>query len=85
MVWERGSEIIEGAHIGHIVTERRAHSWLLLIFGTFGFMLLVAMIVLLLVSNADFDTGPTEAPPTSGTCAPFCTADIPSPAPGGTP
>lgn len=79
MIWHRSSEVIETAHVGHVVTERSAPSWLMLILGVFGLVVAAAVIVLVLVSNADFDTGPPKAPPASGTCEPFCT--VPPPAP----
>ncbi|WP_054816354.1 hypothetical protein [Nocardia arizonensis] len=85
MVWQRSSEVTETAHIGHIVTERSATGWLMLILGVLGAVVAVALIVMLLVSNADFDTGPPKQPPASGSCEPFCGAVPPQPAPAPAP
>ncbi len=74
MIWQRSSEFTETtAHLGHIATERSTPSWLTSIFGVSLLIVAAAVIVLLLVSNADFDTGPPKAPPASGSCEPFCT------------
>jgi hypothetical protein len=45
------------------------------ILGGLASVLLVAVVVLLLVSNADFGTDRTTVPTTR--CAPFCTATVP--------
>lgn len=34
----------------------------------------LSILVMVLVSNADFGDGPPTAPPTSDTCQPFCSA-----------
>ncbi|MBH0775887.1 hypothetical protein [Nocardia bovistercoris] len=79
MFWQRSSEVAETAHVGIIVSERSAPDWMMVISVVFGAVIAVALIVLLLVSNADFDTGPPKAPPPSGTCEPFCGAAQPAP------
>lgn len=81
MVWRQTSEVTETAHIGHIVTEHSAPNWMMLILGVLGTVVAIAIVVLVLVSNADFDTGEPKAPPASGTCEPFCAAADPQPAP----
>lgn len=79
MVWQRSSEVAETAHVGIIISERSAPSWLMVILGVFGVVVTVALVVLLLVSNADFDSGPPKPPPPSGSCEPFCGAAEPAP------
>ncbi|QIS06000.1 hypothetical protein F5X71_30120 [Nocardia brasiliensis] len=69
----RGYEYFEGGHVGHVVTERRS-SWLRPTLLIFGFVIVAAILVMVVVSNADFDTGPTKVTPPPGPCAPFCTA-----------
>ncbi|MGN2636106.1 hypothetical protein ACTD5D_07905 [Nocardia takedensis] len=54
---------------------------MMLILGVLGAVVAIAIVVLVLVSNADFDTGEPKAPPASGTCEPFCAAADPQPAP----
>ncbi|MEU8898547.1 hypothetical protein [Nocardia sp. NPDC048505] len=73
MTWQSGSEFVEGVHVAQIATEKTVPYWLMMVLTVVGLMVAAAVIVLVLVSNADFDTGPTKAPPPPGTCAPFCT------------
>ncbi|WP_378733730.1 hypothetical protein [Nocardia brasiliensis] len=77
----RGYELFEIGHVGHVVVEHRT-SWLRPTLFFFGLVILAAVIVMVLVSNADFDTGPAKVTPTPGSCEPFCTAPPAPPAPG---
>jgi hypothetical protein len=75
----RGYELFEIGHIGHIVVEQRS-SWLRPALFFFGLVIALAVIVMVVVSNADFDTGPAKVTPTQGSCEPFCTAPAAPPA-----
>ncbi|GAB2642816.1 hypothetical protein [Nocardia goodfellowii] len=83
MTWQRGSEFVEGVHVGHIATDKTIPYWVMMLLAVVGFIVAGAVIVLVLVSNADFDTGPTKAPPPPGNCAPFCTGPAEPPPPPG--
>ncbi|MGY4099534.1 hypothetical protein ACW2Q0_08220 [Nocardia sp. R16R-3T] len=83
MVWERGSQILEIGHIGHTIKQGRARAGcLLLALGFLIFIMMLAVVVLLWVSNTDFGTERTKVPPTPGPCAPFCTVTVAPPEPG---
>ncbi|WP_433199952.1 hypothetical protein ACQP1G_07545 [Nocardia sp. CA-107356] len=83
MVWERGSEILEIGHIGHTINEGRLRGGCLLpALGFLIFIMVLAVVVLVWVSNADFGTERTKVPSTPGPCEPFCTATVAPPQPG---
>ncbi|WP_280445013.1 hypothetical protein [Nocardia brasiliensis] len=75
----RGYEYFEIGHVGHVVTEHRS-SWLRPTLLIFGFVIVAAILVMVVVSNTDFDTGPTKVTPPPGPCEPFCTAPAAPPA-----
>ncbi|MFI6040546.1 hypothetical protein ACIA8C_02865 [Nocardia sp. NPDC051321] len=77
----RGHELFEIGHIGHTIFETRS-SWLRPALLFFGLIIAAAVIAMVVVSNADFDTGPAKVTPTHGSCEPFCTAPPAPPAPG---
>lgn len=81
MLWERGSEMLEAGHIGHVVVEHKPRGLLLPAFIAFGLLILAGIAVLVLVSTADFDNGPNRVPTSPGACEPFCTGTPPPPAP----
>ncbi|WP_433525076.1 hypothetical protein ACQPZ2_08660 [Nocardia pseudovaccinii] len=83
MVWERGSQILEIGHFGHTIKEGRARGGCLLpALGFLIFIMVLAVVVLLWVSNADFGTERTKVPRTPGPCEPFCTVTVAPPEPG---
>ncbi|QBS41140.1 hypothetical protein [Nocardia sp. CS682] len=69
----RGYELFEIGHVGHVVVEHRS-SWLRPTLFLLGLVIVAAIVVMLVVSNTDFDTGPAKFTPTPGPCEPFCTA-----------
>ncbi|PXX68835.1 hypothetical protein DFR70_102521 [Nocardia tenerifensis] len=69
----RGHELLEIGHIGHTVIETRS-SWLRPTLIFFGLIIAFAVLAMVVVINADFDTGPAKITPTHGPCEPFCTA-----------
>ncbi|WP_040782244.1 hypothetical protein [Nocardia pneumoniae] len=71
---------IEMGALGHVVTERRS-SWLRPTMLALALVLLGAVLVLIVVSNTDFDTGPAKVTPTQGPCEPFCTQTVAPPGP----
>ncbi|WP_280486836.1 hypothetical protein [Nocardia farcinica] len=79
MMWNRASEIIYYGHVTDVAKEKSTVNWLLVGVGFFLLAVLVAIGVLVWVSNADFDTGPAKVVPTSGPCEPFCTGTPPPP------
>ncbi|MEV4125992.1 hypothetical protein [Nocardia sp. NPDC049707] len=83
MVWERGSEILEIGHIGHMIKAGRARGGCLVpALRILIFLMVLALLVLVWVSNTDFGTKRTKVPPTPGPCAPFCTVTVAPPEPG---
>ncbi|MBF6339406.1 hypothetical protein IU450_26440 [Nocardia abscessus] len=62
---------IEMAAMGDVVTERRT-SWLRPTMLALLLVILGAVLVMVVVSNTDFDTGPEKTPPPPGSCEPFC-------------
>jgi hypothetical protein len=81
MIWQRGSEILEVGHIGHTIRSG-VSAWLVPVIGGFVFVVVVAVVVLLFVTSADFHPEQTQVPVTPGSCAPFCTATGVPPPPG---
>ncbi|WP_062993252.1 hypothetical protein [Nocardia anaemiae] len=81
MVWEHGSRILEIGHIGHLANEGRTRvgGCLLPALGFLIFIMMLAVVVLVWVSNTDFDTERTKVPLTPGPCEPFCTGAPPQP------
>jgi hypothetical protein len=82
MMWERGSQILEIGHMRHTIREGRSRGCLLPALGFLIFIMMLAVVVLVWVSNADFGTDRTKVPPTPGPCEPFCTATVAPPQPG---
>ncbi|WP_405161084.1 hypothetical protein OG203_32625 [Nocardia sp. NBC_01499] len=74
-------ELFELGHIGHTVMEHRAN-WLRPVLFFLGLTIVVAVIAMVVVSNANFHSDPAKVPPTHGSCEPFCTAPPAPPAPG---
>ncbi|MEU7764513.1 hypothetical protein AB0B25_05245 [Nocardia sp. NPDC049190] len=74
----RELDAIEIGSMAEVVVERRS-SWLRPTIFALLFVILGAVLVLLVVSNADFDTGPPKVTPTQGPCEPFCTQAPQSP------
>jgi hypothetical protein len=70
---------IEVAVMGDVVTERRT-SWLRPTLLALLFVILGAVLVMVVVSNTDFDTGPEKTTPPPGPCEPFCTQNVAPPA-----
>ncbi|WP_157106721.1 hypothetical protein [Nocardia arthritidis] len=70
---------IEVAVMGDVVTERRT-SWLRPTLLALLFVILGAVLVMVVVSNTDFDTGPEKTTPPPGPCEPFCTQNVTPPA-----
>ncbi|MFG3620897.1 hypothetical protein [Nocardia sp. NPDC047654] len=70
---------IEVAVMGDVVTERRT-SWLRPTLFALLFVILGAVLVMVVVSNTDFDTGPEKTTPPPGPCEPFCTQNVAPPA-----
>jgi hypothetical protein len=70
---------IEVAAMGDVVTERRT-SWLRPTLLALLFVILGAVLVMVVVSNTDFDTGPEKTTPPPGPCEPFCTQNVAPPA-----
>lgn len=64
-----------------VVQERPMRTWLWPTLLIFGFILGVALVVMLLVSSADFGDEPARVTPTPGSCHPFCTETGAPPAP----
>lgn len=64
-----------------VVRERPLRTWLWPTLLVFGFVIGVALVVMVLVSSADFDEEPARVTPTPGACAPFCTNTPVPPAP----
>ncbi|MET8777511.1 hypothetical protein AB0H49_12880 [Nocardia sp. NPDC050713] len=81
MTWERAEDIVHYGHVGHVVEEKGSLNWVVAGLGFFAAAILLVVLVLLVVSNADFDTGPAKVVPTTGPCEPFCTGTPPPPAP----
>ncbi|WP_330228687.1 hypothetical protein OHA40_21520 [Nocardia sp. NBC_00508] len=76
----RELDAIEMGVMGEVVTERRT-SWLRPTMLALALVLLGAVLVLIVVSNTDFDTGPAKVTPTPGPCEPFCTQPVAPPGP----
>ncbi|MGO4616472.1 hypothetical protein AB4305_23800 [Nocardia sp. 2YAB30] len=74
----RELDAVEVVYLGDVVVERRS-SWLRPTIIAFLFVILGAVLVLLVVSNADFDSGPPKVTPTQGPCEPFCTQTVAPP------
>ncbi|MFF7940173.1 hypothetical protein [Nocardia gamkensis] len=70
---------IEVAVMGDVVTERRT-SWLRPTLLALLLVILGAVLVMVVVSNTDFDTGPEKTTPPPGPCEPFCTQNVAPPA-----
>jgi hypothetical protein len=66
MVFERGL----------ILEELAPRGWLVVAATAFGFVVFVALLVLLLVTRGHFHNPPSRTVPT-GSCYPFCTAGPP--------
>ncbi|WP_040790429.1 hypothetical protein [Nocardia paucivorans] len=64
-----------------VVEEKPMRTWLWLTMLIIAFVIGLAVVVMVLVSNADFDTGPAKTTPTQGPCEPFCTNTVAPPAP----
>ncbi|WP_280267012.1 hypothetical protein [Nocardia wallacei] len=63
-----------------VLLEIAPRSWLVLAVVLLGFMVFVALLVLLLVNGSSFDDPASNPPITRGSCYPFCTA-TPAPPP----
>ncbi|MFI6366399.1 hypothetical protein ACIBG0_27025 [Nocardia sp. NPDC050630] len=82
-MWERGIQILEIGHVGHAINAGRERGGCLLpALGLLIFIMVLAVVVLVWVSNADFGTERTKVPLTPGPCEPFCTVTPPQPGPG---
>ncbi|MFI5719445.1 hypothetical protein [Nocardia sp. NPDC051750] len=64
-----------------VVKERPMRTWIWPTLLIFGLVVGVALLVMVVVSTADFDTGPARVTPTPGPCQPFCTNTVAPPAP----
>ncbi|NKY58840.1 hypothetical protein HGA15_22380 [Nocardia flavorosea] len=64
-----------------IVREKPLRTWLWPTLLVFGFVVGVALVVMMMVSSADFGDEPARVTPTPGSCHPFCTNTGAPPAP----
>ncbi|WP_280457031.1 hypothetical protein [Nocardia carnea] len=64
-----------------VVRERPMRTWLWPTLLIFGLVIGVALVVMVLVSSADFGDQPARVTPTPGPCHPFCTETGAPPAP----
>ncbi|MCX4096037.1 hypothetical protein [Nocardia sp. alder85J] len=65
-----------------ILVEVAPRGWLVLAAVVLGGALFLALLVLLLVSGADFNSPANNPPIPKGSCYPFCTASPEPPPPG---
>ncbi|MBF6327306.1 hypothetical protein [Nocardia transvalensis] len=62
--------------------ERMPPGWLVPALLVLALILSTALVVMVLISGADFHDQPSRVPkPTPGACEPFCTATTPQPVP----
>lgn len=64
-----------------VVREKPMRTWLWPTLLVFGFVIGVALVVMLVVSSADFGDEPARVTPTPESCHPFCTNTGAPPAP----
>lgn len=64
-----------------VVEEKPMRTWLWPTMLILASIIGIGIIVMVLVSNADFDTGPAKVTPTPGSCEPFCTNTVAPPGP----
>lgn len=64
-----------------VVREKPMRTWLWPTLLIFGLVIGVALVVMVLVSSADFSDQPARVTPTPGSCHPFCTETGAPPAP----
>ncbi|MBF6174497.1 hypothetical protein [Nocardia blacklockiae] len=57
-----------------VLIEVAPRSWLVLAVVMLGFLVFVALLVLLLVTGSDYNDPAKQPPITHGPCDPFCTA-----------
>src|SRR5690606_8424317 len=64
-----------------VVREKPMRTWLWPTLLVFGFVIGVALVVMMVVSSADFGDEPARVTPTPESCHPFCTNTGAPPAP----
>ncbi|MGI5218156.1 hypothetical protein [Nocardia sp. CA-290969] len=64
-----------------VIDEKPMRTWLWPTLLIFGFVVGVALLVMIVVSSADFGDEPARVTPTPGSCQPFCTNTGAPPAP----
>lgn len=64
-----------------VIQEKPMRTWLWPTLLIFGFVVGVALLVMIVVSSADFGNEPAQVTPTPGSCQPFCTNTGAPPAP----